>query len=59
MRDGTEQPDIARPTTPDPGRETDANLYEPGEGDPPADVDDAEDTGQQVIGEQRERRRNH
>ncbi|MGW4487367.1 hypothetical protein ACWEOE_26405 [Amycolatopsis sp. NPDC004368] len=28
-----------------------------GEGEPPDGVDDAEDTGQQVIGEQRERRR--
>ncbi|MEV6898676.1 hypothetical protein [Amycolatopsis sp. NPDC051372] len=56
MRDGTDQPDIARPTTPDPGREDDS-LYDPGEGRPPRDVDDAEGTGQSVIGEQRERRR--
>ncbi|QRP49683.1 hypothetical protein [Amycolatopsis sp. FDAARGOS 1241] len=28
-----------------------------GEGEPPEGVGDAEDTGQQVIGEQRERRR--
>ncbi|MFI5614099.1 hypothetical protein [Amycolatopsis sp. NPDC051903] len=55
MRDGTDHPDIARPTTPDPGRETDDALYDPGEGHPPADLDDADDTGQQVIGEQRER----
>ncbi|WIX75562.1 hypothetical protein QRX50_29115 [Amycolatopsis carbonis] len=57
MRDGTEHPDIARPTTPDPGRTDDDTLYDPGEGRPPEDVDDAEDAGQRVIGEQRERRR--
>ncbi|MEU4674817.1 hypothetical protein AB0F91_44490 [Amycolatopsis sp. NPDC023774] len=57
MRDGTEHPEIARPTTPDPGRAGHDSLYDPGEGRPPEDVDDAEDTGQRVIGEQRERRR--
>ncbi|MEV0074488.1 MULTISPECIES: hypothetical protein [unclassified Amycolatopsis] len=57
MRDRTEHSDIARPTTPDPGRADDGTLYDPGEGQPPEDVDDAEDTGQRVIAEQRECRR--
>jgi hypothetical protein len=50
-----EQPEIARPATPDPGRAED-NLYEPGEGKPPESVDDARGAGQKVIGELRERR---
>ncbi|MEV4055255.1 hypothetical protein AB0J55_28980 [Amycolatopsis sp. NPDC049688] len=51
-----QQPEIARPGTPDPGRAED-DLYRPGQGEPPAGVEDAEGAGQQVIGELRERRR--
>jgi hypothetical protein len=50
-----QQPEIARPGTPDPGRAED-DLYRSGQGEPPAGVEDAEGTGQQVIGELRERR---
>ncbi|VVJ21419.1 Uncharacterised protein [Amycolatopsis camponoti] len=55
MSHPNEQPEIARPGTPDPGRPDD-DLYEPGEGDPPESVDEAHGVGQKVIGELRERR---
>jgi hypothetical protein len=55
MSEPNEQPEIARPGTPDPGRAED-NLYEPGEGDPPGSADEAHGVGQKVIGELRERR---
>jgi hypothetical protein len=57
MAQPDERPEIARPETSDPGREKEDALYDPGEGEPPKNVDDAEDAGQQVIGELRERRR--
>jgi hypothetical protein len=50
-----QQPEIARPGTPDPGR-ADDNLYEPGEGVPPDSAEEAHGVGQKVIGELRERR---
>ncbi|MEV6621613.1 hypothetical protein AB0M83_13480 [Amycolatopsis sp. NPDC051106] len=55
MSEPNEQPEIARPGTPDPGRAED-NLHEPGEGDPPGSADEAHGVGQKVIGELRERR---
>ncbi|OAP20880.1 MULTISPECIES: hypothetical protein [Amycolatopsis] len=55
MTDSNEQPEIARPATADPGRIGHDALYDPGEGDPPENVGEAEGTGQQVIAEQRER----
>jgi hypothetical protein len=55
MSQPNEQPEIARPGTPDPGR-ADDNLYEAGEGDPPDNVDEARGVGEKVIGELRERR---
>lgn len=54
MSQPNEQPEIARPSTPDPDRPDD-NLYEPGEGDPPESVEEARGAGQKVIGELRER----
>jgi hypothetical protein len=57
MSEPDEQPEIARPATPDPGRTAHDALYDPGEGDPPENVTDADDSGQQVIGELRERGR--
>ncbi|MEV6642649.1 hypothetical protein [Amycolatopsis sp. NPDC051371] len=50
-----EQPEIARPGTPDPERPDD-NLYEPGEGTPPDSAEEADGVGPKVIGELRERR---
>jgi hypothetical protein len=50
-----QQPEIARPATPDPGRAED-RLYRPGEGEPPDSPEEAGDTGAQVIGELRARR---
>lgn len=55
MAQPDEQPEIARPGTPDPGRPQD-DLYEPGEGEPPESAEEAEGLGQKVIGELRERR---
>jgi len=52
-----QQPEIARPGTPDPGR-TDDDLYRPGEGEPPDSAEEAGGVGQKVIGELRERREN-
>jgi hypothetical protein len=51
-----EQPEIARPSTPDPGRD-DGDSYEPGEGEPADGLDEAEGVGAKVIAELRERRR--
>lgn len=49
------QPDLARPGDDTP-RRTDAKpVYSPGEGKPADDVEAAEDAGQQVVGELRER----
>ena len=50
-----QQPEIARPGTPDPGRAED-NLYRPGEGEPPDSPEETPGVGQKVIGELRERR---
>ncbi|MEV7097811.1 hypothetical protein AB0M80_33670 [Amycolatopsis sp. NPDC051045] len=50
-----QQPEIARPGTPDPGR-ADDDLYRPGEGEPPDSVEEARGVGPKVIGELRERR---
>ncbi|MEV7038230.1 hypothetical protein [Amycolatopsis sp. NPDC051061] len=55
MSEPNEQPEIARPGTPDPGR-ADDNLYGPGEGDPPDSAEETQGLGQKVIGELRERR---
>ncbi|WP_410676413.1 hypothetical protein [Amycolatopsis sp. cmx-4-68] len=55
MAQPNEQPEIARPGTPDPGR-ADDDLYQRGEGEPPDSVEDARGSGQKVIGELRERR---
>ncbi|GLY42954.1 hypothetical protein Amsp01_089770 [Amycolatopsis sp. NBRC 101858] len=57
MTEPNEQPEIARPATPDPGRTGRDALYDPGEGEPAENVEDAEGAGQQVIAEQRERGR--
>lgn len=50
-----QQPEIARPGTPDPGREADS-LYRPGEGEAPDSVEEGTSIGAKVIGELRERR---
>ncbi len=50
-----QQPEIARPGTPDPGRAEDP-LYRTGEGEPPDSPEDAAGAGAKVIGELRERR---
>ncbi|MGW3963506.1 hypothetical protein ACWED2_27070 [Amycolatopsis sp. NPDC005003] len=50
-----QQPEIARPETPDPGRAED-RLYRPGEGEPPDSPEEADSVGAKVIGELRERR---
>ncbi|MET9002668.1 hypothetical protein [Amycolatopsis sp. NPDC004169] len=50
-----QQPEIARPGTPDPGRPED-RLYRPGEGEPPETAEEADSVGAEVIGELRERR---
>ncbi|WP_410640952.1 hypothetical protein [Amycolatopsis sp. lyj-346] len=50
-----QQPEIARPATPDPGRPED-RLYRPGDGEPPDSPEEARDIGAKVIGELRERR---
>jgi hypothetical protein len=52
-----QQPEIARPGTPDPGRAED-RLYRPGEGEPPDHPEEARGVGAKVIGELRERRDN-
>jgi hypothetical protein len=52
-----QQPEIARPGTPDPGR-ADDDLYRPGEGEPPDSAEEARGVGSKVIGELRERRGN-
>ncbi len=50
-----QQPEIARPGTPDPGR-ADDNLYRTGEGEAPHSAEETSGVGQKVIGELRERR---
>lgn len=55
MTQPNEQPEIARPGTPDPGRAED-DVYEPGEGEPADSAEEARGVGQKVIGELRERR---
>jgi hypothetical protein len=47
------QPDIAGQGNRTPREESD--VYQPGEGEPASGVDDAEDSGQQVVGEMKQR----
>jgi hypothetical protein len=49
------QPDLARPENDAPRRTAGDSVYSPGEGAPADDLDEAGDSGQQVIGELRER----
>jgi hypothetical protein len=49
------QPDLARPENDAPRRTGNESVYFPGDGAPANDVDEAGDTGQQVISELRER----
>ncbi len=51
----SEQPEIARPDTADPGRAEDRH-YRPGDGEPPDRPEEADSVGAAVIGELRERR---
>jgi hypothetical protein len=55
MPQPNDQPEIAGPGTPDPDRPED-NLYQPGEGVPPDNAEDAEGVGAKVIGGLRDRR---
>jgi hypothetical protein len=55
MSQPNKQPEIARPGVPDPERPKD-DLYQPGDGEPADNAEDAEGVGAKVIGGLRERR---
>jgi hypothetical protein len=50
------QPDLGGQENETPRSTDDSQVYETGQGAPPDTVDHADDTGQQVIGELRERK---